>query len=139
MPIRPENLARYPADWPAISWTIRWIRALGRCECHGECSVPNDKRVNGWLRCTWADLSVVHGGRCAAVNGEAHPTTGSTVVLTVAHLDHTPENCHPANLRAMCQGCHLRYDRDHHAETARATRARRLVAAGVLPLPLETP
>jgi hypothetical protein len=39
------------------------------------------------------------------------------VVLTVAHLDHTPEHCHPDNLRAMCQGCHLHYDRDHHAAT----------------------
>lgn len=137
MPIRPENLIRYPVEWPAISWTIRWIRALGQCECHGECAVPNDRRIGGWLRCTWADLSAAHGGRCLAVNGDPNPTTGSTVVLTVAHLDHTPENCHPANLRAMCQRCHLRYDRDHHAETARATRARQLVAAGVLPLPME--
>lgn len=117
MPIRPENRLRYPADWPAISWTIRWIRALGRCECRGECDVD-------------------HLRRCEALNGQPHPLTGSTVVLTVAHLDHTPENCDPANLRAMCQGCHLRYDRQHHAETARATRARALVAAGVLPLAL---
>lgn len=119
MPIRPENLARYPADWPVISWTIRWVRALGRCECRGEC----------------ARVHLTPTGRCSARNGGT-TITGAAVVLTVAHLDHTPENCHPANLRAMCQGCHLRYDRDHHAETARATRARRLAAAGVLPLPL---
>ena len=49
--------------------------------------------------------------------------TGSEVVLTTAHLDHTPENCDPANLRAMCQGCHLHYDRDHHARTTRRQRA----------------
>lgn len=121
MPIRPENRKRYPAEWPAISWVIRWIRALGRCECRGECG----------------NVHVTTTGRCALRNGTVNPKTGSAVVLTVAHLDHTPENCHPANLRAMCQGCHLRYDRDHHAETARATRARQLVAAGVLPLPLE--
>lgn len=125
MPIRPENRLRYPAEWPYISLVIRWFRALGRCECHGECTgIP-----------TMHDASP--HGRCQALNGQPHPVTGSTVVLTVAHLDHTPENVHPANLRAMCQGCHLRYDRHHHAETARATRARRLVAAGVLPLPLE--
>lgn len=104
MPIRPENVARYPAEWPAISWAIRWLRALGQCECRGECTG-------------------VHGThRCAAVNGQPNPRTGSLVVLTVAHLDHTPENVHPANLRAMCQACHLRYDRDHHAETRRHTR-----------------
>lgn len=127
MPIRPENRVRYPADWPVISWVIRWVRALGRCECRGECGydlVNHPPHLDPL-------------GRCGAENGQPNPLTGSTVVLTVAHLDHTPENCHPANLRAMCQGCHLRYDRHHHAETARTTRARRLVAAGVLPLPLE--
>ena len=60
----------------------------------------------------------------------SHYGTGSKVVLTTAHLDHTPENCDPANLRAMCQGCHLHYDRDHHAETARATREAARRAAG---------
>jgi 5-methylcytosine-specific restriction endonuclease McrA len=48
--------------------------------------------------------------------------TGSTVVLTTAHLNHTPEDCRPENLRAMCQGCHLHYDREHHAQTRRRTR-----------------
>lgn len=28
---------------------------------------------------------------------------GSKVVLTIAHLDHTPENCDYSNLRALCQ------------------------------------
>jgi hypothetical protein len=56
------------------------------------------------------------------VNGGEAYGTGSKVVLTTAHLDHTPENCDPANLRAMCQGCHLHYDREHHAETAYRTR-----------------
>jgi hypothetical protein len=40
------------------------------------------------------------------------------VRLTTAHLDHQPENCDPSTLRAMCECCHLSYDRDHHAETA---------------------
>lgn len=50
------------------------------------------------------------------------------VVLTVAHLDHTPEHCDPDNLAAMCQGCHLHYDRDHHAHTRWAARAAALAA-----------
>ena len=56
--------------------------------------------------------------------------SGAKVVLTVAHLDHTPENCDPSNLLAMCQACHLRYDAGHHAETARATRRQRLRDGG---------
>ena len=44
------------------------------------------------------------------------------MVLTTAHLDHTPENCAESNLRAMCQNCHLAYDADEHASTAARTR-----------------
>lgn len=64
-----------------------------------------------------------------AIKGAPAYGTGSTVVLTTAHLDHTPENCDGANLRAMCQGCHLHYDRGHHAETRARTRAAELEAA----------
>jgi hypothetical protein len=115
MPIRPENRARYPSDWKAISQRIRFDRAANRCECLGECGDD-------------------HGGRCAALNHQLHPLTRSWVVLTVAHLDHQPENCGDDNLRAMCQRCHLRFDRDLHASTAAATRRARL---GNLELPLE--
>lgn len=118
MPIRPSERDRYPADWPAISLTIRADRAGWRCECHGECGH-------------------VHIGRCPAAQRQPHPTTGSNVVLTVAHLDHTPENCDPENLRAMCQRCHLAYDRDHHAATRAATRRQAELDAGQLLLELE--
>jgi hypothetical protein len=103
MPIRPENRARYPSGWREISLAIK-RRARWRCECKGECGRGT------------------HEGRCP--NRHGHPAYGSEsiVVLTTAHLDHTPENCEPANLKAMCQGCHLHYDRDHHAQTAYRTR-----------------
>lgn len=113
MPIRPENRGRYPADWPEISHRIRFTRAEGRCECEGECGRGT------------------HTGRCPNVHGGQAYGTGSTVCLTTAHLDHVPENCDDDNLRAMCNGCHLHYDKDHHAATARATRAKRL---GLVPL-----
>ena len=108
MPIRPENRDRYPPDWPEISARIRFERAGGRCECTGQCGVEHSSQ----------DLIP---GRCTARHGEAHPVTSSRVVLTVAHLDHTPENCDPDNLRAMCQRCHLTYDRKQHATTAYMT------------------
>lgn len=108
MPIRPENLLRYPPEWPAITWVIKFVRAGSRCECRGQCGRPA------------GHLDVA--GRCVNWHGGQAFGTGSRVVLTTAHLDHTPENCHPANLRAMCQGCHLHYDRDHHAQSRRASR-----------------
>jgi hypothetical protein len=30
--------------------------------------------------------------------------------LTVAHLNHRPENCDRSNLKALCVPCHARYD-----------------------------
>lgn len=103
MPIRPENRARYPADWDAISLAIK-ERSGWRCECEGECGRGT------------------HDGRCPNRHRLPAYSTGSTVILTTAHLDHTPENCDDANLKAMCQGCHLHYDRDHHAETRARTK-----------------
>lgn len=54
------------------------------------------------------------------VSGLAHWTTGNfegrewrpsiKVVLTVAHLNHVPEDCRPENLKHWCQRCHNTYD-----------------------------
>ena len=69
--------------------------------------------------------------QCGAANGQPHPITGSLVVLTVAHLDHTPENCEPANLRAWCQKCHNAYDAPMRRAGIRE-RARAAMAIGDL-------
>ena len=111
-PIRPENKARYPADWKAITAKIR-ERSGGQCECTGECGRA-------------------HVSRCPMRAGDKGPS-GWPIILTTAHLDHIPEHCADENLRAMCQGCHLHYDRPHHAETARTTRDAR---SGQKSLPL---
>lgn len=109
MPIKPENRARYPKDWKAIAASIR-ERAGNRCE--GSPAYPD----------------------CRAENHVPHPITGSKVVLTVAHLDHTPENCDHSNLKAMCQRCHLTYDAGHHRQTAYSTRK---AAANTMELALD--
>jgi 5-methylcytosine-specific restriction endonuclease McrA len=93
MPIRPEMAGRYPKDWKLRSRFVRFVRARGRCE--------------------W----------CGVFNGLPHPITGSTVVLTTAHVfDHRPEAASLLNLAALCQRCHLTHDAKHHAQTARARR-----------------
>lgn len=106
MPIKPENRGRYPKDWKRISLAIR-ERAGGRCECEGECGLH---RTNPGPR------------RCEERNGQPAKWAKGKIVLTVAHLDHQPENCDPGNLKAMCQRCHLRYDAGHHAANAKVTR-----------------
>jgi hypothetical protein len=42
---------------------------------------------------------------------------GKRIVLAIAHLDHTPENCARENLRALCQRRHNKYDAKHRAQT----------------------
>lgn len=118
MPITAENRRRYPADWSEISVRIRFGRAGGRCECRGECGTG-------------------HAGRCTARHRQPHPVTGSRVILTTAHRDHTPENCESANLFAACQRCHLAYDAELHAANAAHTRAYARLT-GQLPLWLDT-
>lgn len=98
MPIRAENRSRYPADWPDVRRAIL-ERAGDRCE--GSPAYPD----------------------CRVANGEPHPVTGSRVVLTIAHLDHQPENCAPENLRGWCQRCHNTYDAPMRAAGIRARRA----------------
>jgi hypothetical protein len=119
MPIKPENANRYPANWDEISLSIREDRAGWRCECRGECGMVHRR-----------DSGCGDRWRCRATSGQPHPITGSKVVLTVAHLDHVPENCDPANLRAMCQRCHLRYDAEHHRQSREETKRRAATEAG---------
>lgn len=43
------------------------------------------------------------------------------IVLTVAHLDHNLSNNDYSNLKALCQKCHLNYDKEHHSKNRRKT------------------
>lgn len=131
MPIRPENKARYPKDWPAISMRIR-RRARNRCECKGECGLRHHLRKGKQIDLP-PDLQIagVRAFRCMAVNGKPHPVTQSTVVLTVAHLNHRPEDCADANLKAWCQRCHNRYDAPERSR-GKKKRARAALASGDL-------
>ena len=140
MPIRLENKARYPVDWREISQAVR-DEAGNRCE---SCGVRNGAMIfrgSHDLRPAWRyeTDTVFEPSRCA-FDGTVIPGTTwddfearrggpVKVVLTVAHLDHRPENCARKNLRAWCQRCHNAYDAPMRAcgiaerrKSARATR-----------------
>ena len=117
---------QYPENWEEISHQIRFGRAGGRCE--GSPAYPD----------------------CRAEHDQPHPVTGSTVVLTTAHLgidkpDGTPGDksdtmdCRPENLKAMCQRCHLTFDLADHLVNAAVTRRQKRIEAGQLELPMELP
>lgn len=127
MPIKPENRARYPKDWKAIRAAIL-ERAGHQCE---KCKAPNLRMIARGAgddagtymlddANVYSDETGEHLGQCR--HSDYTLARMVKVVLTIAHLDHTPENCDPENLRAWCQQCHLRYDHDHHRANAQATR-----------------
>jgi hypothetical protein len=97
----PVDYTLYPNNWKSEIRPRILARAMNACE--GSPRYP----------------------RCRAANGQPHPVTGSTVVLTIAHLDHDVSNNSDDNLAALCQRCHLAHDAQQHAANARQTRERR--------------
>lgn len=143
MPIKPENRGRYPANWGEIRERIL-RRALHCCE---QCGAPNGAII---VRGTGKDAGTYMNNEAKVFDSETGAYLGLCrmsdyecngkgvkIVLTIAHLDHTPENCDDDNLKALCQRCHLAYDAEHHAETARATRRARKAIGDLFAAPLE--
>lgn len=139
MPIRPENLALYPADWKQIRARIL-ERDGNRCKF---CGVPNHETI---FRCViggtpaWGDParsgtfysaidgSIVYDGFAIGEDEGRHVK----IVLTIAHLhDPNPANCADDNLAALCQRCHNILDMPMRKANA-AARRRGALAAGDL-------
>lgn len=100
--------AKYPANWELFSANLRYGRSEGRCECTGECGLH---QPNPGPR------------RCLEVNHTPARWARGRVVLTVAHLCTCYPICaDPHHVKAMCQGCHLRCDKWHHARNRRLQR-----------------
>lgn len=129
MPIRPELRHHYTTpEWRALSLRVRKERAGDRCECIGECGTDHREENAGR---PGHDDTGSPDTRCFAFEGRPHPGTGSIVVLTVAHRDHTPGHDDDDNLAAFCQRCHNRYDAGFRKANAHRTR-RSKKAAGDL-------
>lgn len=61
------------------------------------------------------------------MNAASHQVTGSKVVLTIAHLDYTSENCNPAILRSWCQRCDHTHDAGARIKGRQSRRAEAVV------------
>lgn len=107
MPISPERMKNYPGggthskEWKAFRAEL--LKRAGN-KCEGTPQNPD----------------------CRAANGEAHPITGSKVVLTIAHMDHDESHVDPERCRALCQRCHNQWDAPHRQKNARKTRFRKV-------------
>lgn len=114
MPISPEMKHHYEGEaWHATRRAIL-RRADDKCECLGECGKHGG--VENGYRCGRPNRSDYRNAKGVSVR----------VILTIAHLNHTPGDDRPENLRAWCAECHLAFDQAEHAKNAATTRRRNL-------------
>ena len=110
----PMNRKLYPDDWEEIAFKVKdsaqWICA----ECGRPCRKPGEslgqmmKRV-GWSS-TMEEIWPIEDWVDSEEFGDIKIEHPQRFVLTVAHLNHRPEDCRPENLKALCAPCHLEYD-----------------------------
>lgn len=116
MPIKPENKKLYPENWQEIRQDIL-KRANNKCEF---CGVEN--YAKGWRTSSGYFVECKTKSYYDACFKAGYPLI--KIVLTIAHLDHNPQNNDYNNLRALCQKCHNNYDKEHRKETRRKTKER---------------
>jgi hypothetical protein len=93
----------YPENWADIARAVK-DEAGWKCEeCRRPCRMPGESIALFCERVKTGRMS-----ECEIVRDVLDKPT--RYVLTVAHLDHQPQNCDRANLRALCAPCHCRYD-----------------------------
>jgi hypothetical protein len=119
MPIRADlrHFYRGPA-WRATRECIL-ARAKNRCE---QCRVPNHASIERGSHGVWRLIAAPTGTPWRNTNGnqttfEPVDRHRTRIVLTIAHLNHIAGEDHDENLKALCQWCHLNYDKLHHKQT----------------------
>lgn len=133
MPIKEENKHLYPSNWNYIRADILQ-RAKNKCEI---CQVDNGKYILRGERHGTEVFQDDDGAIWRTDNGNRYgddyvgEVTSDPnkqfvkIVLTIAHLDHNPQNNCYSNLQALCQLHHLRHDIDHHRQSRRKTKLKR--------------
>lgn len=136
----PMDRSKYPANWKEISREIRFVRAKGLCEwCgvkHGAVGA-RDKSGKWWDE---NDIDNLQSDMGYFYFGSDYPKL-IRIIITTAHLgtpysDGSPcpktntMDIRPENLAALCQRCHLKFDKDQRIESAYVTRMKKRLIVG---------
>lgn len=113
----PCDYSKYPPDWEERRQRI--LERSGNCceFCGVENYAVGARDING----DWHDMDDI--GHMSYEYGMRlfgdYPVL-IKIILTIAHLDHDPENWDVSEnrLAALCQRCHLQYDREHRKKEA---------------------
>lgn len=130
----PCDYKKYPKNWKTEIRPAILKRANNCCE---KCGVDNyavvywDKELKAWERmcgnkhCDAAgngELTYKEARICADLNNEnAGYKVWIVIVLTIAHLNHDVTDNRMENLAALCQRCHINYDKEYHKQNAKET------------------
>jgi hypothetical protein len=116
----PIDYSKYPLNWHTEIRPRILKRANNKCEF---CGAPNGHlilRKRGALPDDFEILAFPHQKELFSdLKADLYGVDrikATVVVLTIAHLDHDKENHQVTDdrLRALCQRCHLDYDRSRH-------------------------
>jgi hypothetical protein len=110
----PIDYKKYHPDWrtkivPAIKQ-----RAGNKCEW---CGVKNHSQIQR-LKTDLSQFRYRTGHECETWRKSIR------VILTIAHLDHDIKNNDPSNLKALCQRCHLNYDKHYHSQNRKKNKSK---------------
>ena len=107
------NRKLYPKNWNAIALAIK-TEVNWTCEnCGRPCRRPGESDGDLCDRIEAEHIEWAHDLDNLVWDDELGMVSVlklTRFTLTVAHLDHQPENCDRSNLRAWCSVCHCRYD-----------------------------
>lgn len=110
MPLRKEFRKFYGREWREVIRPRILERARHRCEL---CRAPNHRTlvrsIGGSWRLPGDPFWRLPGGYIWHKEFDA-PWRTVDIVLTIAHLNHTPGDERDENLKALCQYCHLKTD-----------------------------
>ncbi|OUC11582.1 MAG: hypothetical protein B0A82_26885 [Alkalinema sp. CACIAM 70d] len=124
----PMDRTLYPRDWDTIARSIKDAANWTCVECGRPCRRPGESDFELCDRIAehfpqWEDdLAVTIDDE---EMGPIDVLKLGRFTLTVAHLNHIPQDCRPENLRALCAPCHCRMDLKAMA-TKRRLKAERL-------------
>lgn len=116
----PIDYKKYPPNWKTEIRPAILERAKHCCE---QCGVANYATGARDLDGNWHSTKQICGMNSDVGYGYfgTYGVKDIKIVLTIAHLDHDLSNNDPSNLKALCQKCHLNYDKDQHKANSRKT------------------
>ena len=103
----PMDRKLYPKDWKTIALIVKTDADWTCQECGRPCRRPGEslKELEYRVHEHPEAYKIKNSPR-----GELAIFAAGRFQLSVAHLNHRPEDCRPENLRAWCNPCHGRYD-----------------------------